>query len=123
LNAGHPHPYQISRDNGLTQIVSSGHILGQSSGSTFTAEVLELGEGDSILFYTDGLFENQGPLGDCLTKRNIISSLNREMNAHEVLESVLAKAQLIWGDNPAEDDVTLVAVTWNPKNQKSRAVA
>ncbi|MFZ9520032.1 MAG: SpoIIE family protein phosphatase [Silvanigrellaceae bacterium] len=123
VNAGHPQPFRISKQDGISPLVSSGHILGHSEESHFHAETIQLEEGDTVFFFTDGLFENHGSTGACLSRRSLVSSLGGKEDAQDVLESVLAKAQIVWGEQAAEDDVTLVAVTWKEKSAISGRVA
>jgi serine phosphatase RsbU (regulator of sigma subunit) len=123
VNAGHPQPFRISLENGVSPIVSSGHILGHSESSVFQAETVQLERGETVFFFTDGLFENHGESGTCLSRRSLLSSLKGKSEAQDVLESILAKAQVVWGDQPAEDDVTLVAVTWKSAVAQPERVA
>lgn len=113
VNAGHPQPFRISLEKGISPIVSSGHILGHSESSVFHADTVQLDKGETVFFFTDGLFENHGENGACLSRRSLLASLKGKSEAQEILESILAKAHVVWGNQPAEDDVTLVAVTWN----------
>jgi serine phosphatase RsbU (regulator of sigma subunit) len=123
VNAGHPHPFLFSKTQPARTLHASGHLLGHNANSEFFAESYQLESGDSIFFYTDGLFENQNSAGQCLSRRNLIKSATNKAMAHEMLQSILECAQNVWGDAPPDDDVTLVAITWQPKSEAKGRVA
>lgn len=123
VNAGHPHPFLFSLGKPPTTLHASGHLLGQNPESNFHAETHPLTPGDSVFFYTDGLFENHGEDAKCLSRRALLKSVSEIKIAHEMLEAVLENAQKIWGQTPPDDDVTLVAVTWLPNRTTESHVA
>jgi serine phosphatase RsbU (regulator of sigma subunit) len=109
--------------HGSSMIVSSGHILGQSIESKFVAEKHQLTAGDALLLYTDGLFENSGENGECLSRRGLAKALATNHSAHEIMQTTLEKSQKIWGNRTPEDDVTLVTVMWRPQARASQRSA
>lgn len=123
VNAGHPHPFHFSTTLPAKTLHAAGHLLGHDALSNFTAETYQLAIGDSLFFYTDGLFENHNDVGKCLSRRHFIKILAGKTLAHEMLLAVLECVQVAWGETPPDDDVTLVAVTWNPSNSGCKNAA
>lgn len=113
LNAGHPHLFHVSKKNGISPFVSSGNILGQDPNALFHADSLCLESGDSLIIYTDGLFENQGPESKTLSRRVLTKSLNSEDEALHTLNNILSLARNIWKNHPPDDDVTLLVLKWH----------
>ncbi|HYE62673.1 MAG TPA: PP2C family protein-serine/threonine phosphatase [Phycisphaerales bacterium] len=60
--AGHPWPVRVSR-SGAMEVKTEGPLLGVFPGAEFTQARFELGEGDTLLLYTDG-FEAMFPERD-----------------------------------------------------------
>jgi serine phosphatase RsbU (regulator of sigma subunit) len=123
VNAGHPNPFHFSPILTAKTLHAAGHLLGHDALSNFQAETYQLAKGDSLFFYTDGLFENHNNVGKCLSRRHFIKSVAGKNLAHDMLRAVLECAQDAWGDTPPDDDVTLVAVTWCPEEATRKNVA
>lgn len=123
VNAGHPNPFHFSPILPAKTLHAAGHLLGHDALSNFQAETYQLAMGDSLFFYTDGLFENHNNVGKCLSRRHFIKSVSGKNLAHDMLRAVLECAQDAWGDTPPDDDVTLVAVTWCPEEATRKNVA
>jgi serine phosphatase RsbU (regulator of sigma subunit) len=115
VNAGHPHPIHFSANDQPKTLPVSGNLLGQNVLSQFASETLQLNIGDTVFFYTDGLFENQNKNGQTLSRRSLFRSLSDKRLANEMIDGILECAQKVWGDAPPEDDVTFLAITWKPR--------
>jgi serine phosphatase RsbU (regulator of sigma subunit) len=87
--------------------------LGQDPNALFHADSLCLESGDSLIIYTDGLFENQGPESKTLSRRVLTKSLNSEDEALHTLNNILSLARNIWKNHPPDDDVTLLVLKWH----------
>jgi hypothetical protein len=60
INAGHPMPYVISReDKSITRIESRGHILGVMENPFYVTNSIFLKPGSQLFLYTDGIVEIQ----------------------------------------------------------------
>lgn len=62
-NAGHNSPYRFTADGGVGELPATGFPLGTRRNATFTEESLQLGPGDDVWFYTDGIVETPSPDG------------------------------------------------------------
>jgi len=55
-NAGHPLPLFI-RDGNVTRLTSNGPLVGVEKNSTYSENRFELKNGDTLLFFTDGIYD------------------------------------------------------------------
>ena len=113
--AGHPPP-QVARAGGATcALASGGPLLGVVPGATFAATTADLGRGDALVLYTDGVTEAQNAAGDELgadVLRQMLAAAPREP---EALADALVDGVDAWaGTDERDDDLTLVAVQRDP---------
>lgn len=78
--------------------------------SKFTLE-----PGDTLIAFTDGLLENEGPSGEVLSKKFFRNELPASLNAKSeaILKDIVTAGQTLWGDHPPEDDCTILVVKWD----------
>ncbi|MEN9809757.1 MAG: hypothetical protein RLZZ488_1324 [Pseudomonadota bacterium] len=123
VNAGHPHPMHIIPEQRPESIVVSGSLLGVEGETTYSSESIQLSAKDSIVLYTDGLLENTGPNGECISRRSILQFCkNHDFNAHN-LASFVDLTREVWGSHPPDDDVSIVVITWKPEEQTAISAA
>ncbi|MCZ2837601.1 PP2C family protein-serine/threonine phosphatase [Modestobacter sp. VKM Ac-2985] len=106
-NAGHPPPV-LARAGGEVGLLAAApeSLLGIAPGVRRTDHTLELGAGDTLLFYTDGLVERRGaPLDDGLTW--VVGELTR--TGREPLDRLCDDLLGQLGGR-VDDDVALLAV-------------
>jgi serine phosphatase RsbU (regulator of sigma subunit) len=112
VNAGHTHPYFVSKGQKPICVPFSGHILGQSMDYKYKSERVQLSEDDTIIFYTDGLFDNEGSDGTKLQRRKFIQFWHDNFGKEESLEKFVGLVSEIWGESELEDDVTILYLAW-----------
>jgi sigma-B regulation protein RsbU (phosphoserine phosphatase) len=68
--------------------------------------------GDLVLLYTDGVTDTRGPSGDRFGDERLMAVVEsaRDGSAQEVLDAVVAATHEFQGDQPAADDVAMVAL-------------
>lgn len=112
LSAGHVPPFVVN-ENKVKKIVTTGTLIG-SGKPKYNMKVFQLNPGDSLLIYTDGLIENEGPDGPLPERaiKNIIEA--KHESAEEFKNALLNRAFDTWRDSPPSDDCTFVYATWNP---------
>jgi serine phosphatase RsbU (regulator of sigma subunit) len=115
VSAGHPHPFHIVPNQRPESVVVSGSLLGIDPNATFSAETINLSPKDSLVLYTDGLLENTGPNGECMTRRSILQFCRNVVFDSVNLDSFVKFARDIWKSHPPDDDVSIVAITWKPE--------
>lgn len=123
VSAGHPHPFHIVPNQRPESVVVSGSLLGADRNATFKAETISLGPKDSIVLYTDGLLENTGPNGECITRRSILQFCRNFVLDSSNLDSFVQFARDTWKSNPPDDDVSIVSITWKPESKTKASAA
>lgn len=127
-SAGHP-PAMLLRESGkLEQLTEGGMLLGVVQDATYVRGSVELGPGDVLLAYSDGVIESlnradeefgiarletqlrQAIMAPTATSSNAPLNLADEDSAESVLFSVLAAVQDFAGTHPLVDDLSLVII-------------
>lgn len=113
-SAGHP-PALLLRwtEDGikLTRLVSRGNRLGDGDPSGYEARRTRVVKGDIVVWYTDGLIETINSRGKQFGTRRLLralSQLDRTISPEEAINYVIDEFNRFRGENPLDDDVTLV---------------
>ncbi len=112
LNAGHPHPWIIGRDDRKV-LGAAGSVLGLDPQANLRVGEYQLRPGDLVFAYTDGLVENAAVAGHRLKPRVIEQALRTEGDANTKLAALFAAGQSIWGSPDIRDDVTAFLLRWD----------
>jgi len=107
---GHPPPLLLRADGSLEAIEARGTLVGALPDPQFADVEVELGAGDLLLLYTDGVIELRTPdpgYGERRLRETVTAYVGRPVE--EVLEAVLASAGAASGRRP-RDDVALLAL-------------
>ena len=110
-NAGHPYPFHVSRRE-AHEIPMPSLPLGQGPARTYSDQELQLGAGDSLVLYSDGLYEATSSSGKPYGFRRPLEALGRQhiATANEMLEGLLADWRHHLSGAAASDDTTLVVL-------------
>ncbi|MGH9931547.1 MAG: PP2C family protein-serine/threonine phosphatase [Pyrinomonadaceae bacterium] len=111
-SAGHP-PALLLRANGKLELLSEGGLLlGVVAGARYVRGSVELGAGDVLLAYSDGVLESVNRAGEEFGYARIEEQLRRAQSspADAVLFSVLGAVQDFAATRPLVDDMSLVIV-------------
>jgi sigma-B regulation protein RsbU (phosphoserine phosphatase) len=109
-NAGHNPPFLL-RANGKTEFLrNGGPVLGPTPDATYTRGYVQLGTGDLLCMYTDGIIEAHDKQDrEFSTERLVrVVKANRAKSAQEIGQEVLSRVAK-WG-RADEDDRTIVIV-------------
>jgi sigma-B regulation protein RsbU (phosphoserine phosphatase) len=112
-NAGHDSLLRV-RSSGSPEEVfpSSGTVLGLFPGQTYTNETLDLGHGETLVLYTDGVTEAADPekalfgqerLHECFAK-------GAGKDAAETVDRLLKAVRAYANGAPQSDDITILAL-------------
>ena len=106
--AGHPYPLVVRSDGSATLMTdASGPPLGTGGEAVYNDQHIQLGSGDTLLLYTDGLIERRGSqLTDgesALVDAATAASEEPELKVREVIERLTEGAEIA-------DDIAVLAV-------------
>jgi len=119
-NAGHPNPLRVhcAKDRPETYCLNGskhGPALGLFNDAVYANSHCELSPHDTLLLFTDGLFEVEGPGGDFYDYRRLLEAVNRrrELPAFQLCQEVIEEVQRFSEGRHFSDDVCLVAMEVN----------
>lgn len=107
---GHPAPYVVRSDGSLEPIECEGTLLGIMEDAQLTNVAVELGFGDKLVFYTDGVIEARN--GDQTFGRAEFEKLLPEASTRGVAAAadLIAKSVIDFQEGRPRDDIALVVV-------------
>ncbi len=118
-NAGHPPPYQIGASTGDARgLAGTGIPLGVFQDQGWGQAVLQVGRGDTLLFYTDGITEACNTEGALFGEGCLLESIRAALGsagsqrptAQGVQESILRDVHAFLGDVSPSDDIALTVL-------------
>ncbi len=122
-NAGHCRPVLLSAAEPPRWAVKNlGTALGFEPGLEFERTELMLNEGDTLVFYTDGVSEAFNPQEECYGSERLLAdagSLSRQ-SAPAITEGLLHKVRAFAGAAPQSDDIAILTLRIG-KNGESAA--
>ncbi len=108
--AGHPFPL-VLRTSGLVEELGSGALpLGLRHAAEPAPLAGELGPGDLLVLYTDGLVETLGRDGSAFGHERLRGALEPGGSAAAVHDRILAAFTVHLGDEPLTDDLSLIVL-------------
>ena len=112
LNAGHVHPVLVRGDGSVERLDRGSTVLGLFPEIDTEVGTCELGPGDLVALYTDGLSEAEDPAGSLFDDARIVDALiaARSMGARDICGDLLSRARAFSGPSPLRDDLTLVVL-------------
>jgi hypothetical protein len=118
-NAGHNPPLLLSRDGQTRELSCGGVVLGVMPQPDYYEEIVELTDGDLMLFYTDGVVETTDVLGMEFGTQRLGSILkNRDGSTASDLITEVGKALDSYAAGaPQTDDITMILVSYK-ENEK-----
>jgi sigma-B regulation protein RsbU (phosphoserine phosphatase) len=101
-SAGHPSPLLIRGDRSVEEIAADGVLLGRFPSASYSERSTPIGNGDTLVLYTDGITEALSAGGEMWGESRFFQSLAAGASAQQVLDTVRS-----WS-TPLGDDITLV---------------
>ncbi len=120
VNAGHNPPLVIRADGSDEFLKSSAAPLGILEENRGTEATIQLGAGDVVLFYTDGLTEamdesmNQLGINAIKDRAKSFVAENPDADARRILDAILHQVEKHTAGQPQHDDLTLLVMKVNP---------
>ncbi len=111
-NAGHNPPLWIRSGGRIEPLRRTGIALGILEGGQMTERTIELGSGDSVLLYTDGITEAFSPSEDMFGEARLLEVVRAaaDADAGELLDVIQARVKDFTADMPLTDDQTMLVV-------------
>ncbi len=114
-NAGHSPPVRISPGGRMSRVGGpSGLVVGVLDSTIYQTGSVELGRGDALLFFTDGLTETQDPGGRFYEETQMEADLAVEtaLGVVGLPARVATRLAVFRSTAPVRDDLTLLSVVW-----------
>lgn len=110
-NAGHCRPLVLRRD-GTERIESTALPIGLFCESRYETTRVALGEGESVVLYSDGITEAQAPGGDAYEEDRLAECLRRyaDRDVRTLAQGVLEDVARFGAAGPQQDDMTLLII-------------
>ena len=116
-NAGHPWPLRVRRRTGEVESLQQGEArpgpaLGLFEQARYRSVEGVLTEGDTLLLFTDGLYEVSGPDDEEFGSERLLKAINEHMEkpTETLLSEVVAEARGFSATRQFEDDLCVVAI-------------
>ena len=115
-NAGHPSPLHVRRDTGQVNWLRDGGRhqlpLGLMADTSYRTSTSTLQDGDSIVLFTDGLYEEENASGEQFGHQRLLDAVNRRLAqpCATMLDDLVVESQRFSGHEEFSDDVCLVGM-------------
>lgn len=108
-SAGHPAQYLLSGGK-ILNLKKNGPLIGVIKEAEYEYGTASFSRGDSLILFTDGIFEVYSDSGAQLKEKQIRETVlaNSTENSTVILNSILEKMNSFRGVTPVRDDVTLL---------------
>jgi serine phosphatase RsbU (regulator of sigma subunit)/pSer/pThr/pTyr-binding forkhead associated (FHA) protein len=114
VNAGHNPPFLVRSSGDCIELEARGMVLGVIEQVVLQERTIDLKSGDVLCLYTDGVTEAHAPGGELFGEERLRTTLitNRDLNADNILQSVMKTVTNFTADLPRSDDLTLFVVKY-----------
>ena len=112
INAGHPPPVVVRPDGSAVQLNEGGPVLGAFPDATFSRGRVQLGRGDIVAAYTDGITEAMDVHGEQYGFNRLLDVLRAERTApaEQIVEKVLSQVDCFSRGGMHEDDRVILTL-------------
>lgn len=112
--AGHPYPLLRRATGEILELGTGGLPLGIRYERELTAEQVRIEPGDTLLMFTDGVFETLDGAGDSFGFDRLQAALAPGGSSRAVHDRVIEQVDAFRGDEPLYDDSSLVVLRREP---------
>jgi sigma-B regulation protein RsbU (phosphoserine phosphatase) len=118
-NAGHPSPLWLSARGRATFLPGDGLPIGIAE-SEYDEHQLQLGSGDRLLFYSDGIIESMNGDGQTFGQERLLQSVCSSFRQpfESTLPYLLDKLQIWCDKTPHHDDLSLLAMQFSHREER-----
>jgi sigma-B regulation protein RsbU (phosphoserine phosphatase) len=112
VNAGHNPPFLLPAGEPPARLAATAMALGITLDTTFPSMTLDVGPGDRLLLYTDGVTEASNPrdeeYGEARLEAHLVA--HREEPGRQLIDGVVADVLRYCGTARPRDDITLMCL-------------
>ncbi len=114
-NAGHPAPILLRADGRTEVLETGGTLVGMGMGHGYEAGHLEIGDGDLLLIYTDGVSELENPAGGQFGEEALWEAFSECLgqSPEQVLNAITGRLQAHADGRPPDDDISIICVRFS----------
>lgn len=116
-NAGHPSPFLLRRATGKANRLRNPNAprnppLGLLPECSYSTSEVSLAPQDSIVMFTDGLYEAENPQGEIYGRQRLLAAVRERVSlpSEQLFAELVADVQSFSGKQDFDDDVCLVGV-------------
>jgi serine phosphatase RsbU (regulator of sigma subunit)/pSer/pThr/pTyr-binding forkhead associated (FHA) protein len=111
-NAGHNPPYRLDKNGDISALEVSGMPLGILPDINYENSETELGPGEVLLLYSDGISECMNKAGDLFGEERLKQVLSESAggDAHSIRGAIFSAVDTFRENEPYSDDMTLIVL-------------
>jgi serine phosphatase RsbU (regulator of sigma subunit) len=112
VNAGHNPQFLLHAAGGIQPLSSTGMPIALYPSQGYSESVVDIGRGDLLFFYTDGLVETENASGDMFGAERLqrLLEATHKQGVDRILEEVETSVRAFRGDAEPFDDATMMAL-------------
>jgi PAS domain S-box-containing protein len=113
VNAGHNPPQVFrSKTGAVEKLMPTGIVLGAVENMEYKSRSVNIGEGDVVVMYTDGVTEAINKKEELFGEKRLTEVIQKSAHlpARMILEQILLEVKAFAGDMPQADDITLLII-------------
>ncbi len=118
VNAGHNPPLLFRKSTEQLEFLArGGRAIGWFPDNPLRSQSIQLNPGDMLIYYTDGLTEAENTSGDFFGEDRLRAAIleAHDQSIDDLCDHILQRVDRFVSDAPPFDDLTLVAVRYNPR--------
>jgi phosphoserine phosphatase RsbU/P len=114
-NAAHNPPlyWQAATDK-ISRLDTQGHLIGFAADSQYEEAQVQLHQGDTIIYYTDGFTDAANQDGERFDEENLIyafhTACQQQLTSQATLDFIVSKLRVFTGSGANGDDMTMVVL-------------
>jgi sigma-B regulation protein RsbU (phosphoserine phosphatase) len=121
-NAGIPSPAVMRADGNYVFLDPNSPFVGIFENSVYRNERMNIGPGDRLVFYTDGVFELTGANDRIMGQGVFLELLKKyvDKDVHELIDTIFERVMEFSGSQRPGDDITLIGMSYKKKEDGER---